>query len=377
VRIAAFGQYWYPEQGGGLDRYFYEMVKYLALHGHDVDFFTVGAPPALHHGARGFSFADPAASLPLRLCSAYARFGERLKRQPYDVLNFHFSLYAAPAVPHRKRDTPLVTHFHGPWAQESLIEGDGSFKYRIKKTLERSILNGSQRFVTLSNAFADLLSTEYRFSRDMIDVIPMGVDIDAFTPLVKQPARERLGWPNDRFILFTARRLVKRVGLYELIEAIAQLPQRQDVWLAVAGRGPEAARLQTAIDERGLGNTIRLLGYVSEEDLAIAYAAADLTIVPSQKLEGFGAIIPESLASGTPVAVTPIGGMPEYVRPLDARLICTGVDARSISQSLSTLMYDAASLPSAAECRTYAEATFSWPRVAQQLYAVFAQANSH
>jgi glycosyltransferase involved in cell wall biosynthesis len=373
VRIGTFGQFWYPEQGGGLDRYFFEMVKYLALQGARVDFFTVGAPPALHHGARGFSFADPTASLPTRLRSAYACFGKQLK-EPYDLLNFHFSLYAAPAILHRRRDLPIVTHFHGPWAQECLSEGEGLLKCRMKLLLERSVLRQSQRFVTLSHAFADLLAREYRFDRDKIDVIPMGVDTSVFVPVDRREARKKLGWPTDRFILFTARRLVKRVGLHELIDAIAQMPERDEVWLGIAGRGAEARGLQAAIDARGLGHTIRMLGHITEEELALAYAAADLTIVPSQTLEGFGAIVAESLSGGTPVAVTPVGGMPEYVRPLHNRLVFSGSDAPSIAHSISALINNAGALPSSSACRAYAMARFSWPQVAEKVYDVFTHA---
>lgn len=373
MHIGTFGQFWYPEQGGGLDRYFFEMVKYLALHGARVDFFTVGAPPPLHHGARGFGFADPTASLSTRLRSAYSCFGKHLK-QPYDLLNFHFSLYAAPAIPHRRRNLPIVTHFHGPWAHECLSEGDSPLKFRVKLLLERTVLRHSQRFVTMSHAFADLLAQEYRFDRERIDVIPMGVDTSFFVPVDRREARKRLGWPTDRFLLFTARRLVKRVGLHELIEALALMPEREEVWLGIAGRGPEARELQAAIDAKGLGHVIRMLGHITEEELALAYAAADLTVVPSQTLEGFGAIVAESLASGTPVAVTPVGGMPEYVRPLDKRLVFSGSDAPAIARSISELMKNAEALPSSSACRTYAVARFSWPQVAEKLYDLFAHA---
>jgi len=375
LRIGAFGQYWYPEQGGGLDRYFFEMVKYLALQGDDLDFFTVGMPPTTFHGAKGYSFADPAMSLPRRLASAYACFGQHLQ-QPYDVLNFHFALYAAPTIPHLKKDVPIVSHFHGPWALECLAEGDSPMKMRVKMLLERYVLKHSQRFVTLSHAFADLLAQVYRFDRNTIDVVPMGVDTTFFKPVDKRTAREHLGWPTDRFILFTARRLVKRVGLYELIDALARIPKKNDIWLSIAGRGPEGPKLQSLISERQLANNVKMLGYISEEELALSYAAADLVILPSQDLEGFGAVIAESLACGTPVMVTPIGGMPEYLQRLDTRLIASGSDADSLAQSLISLIENAQSLPDVMTCRAYAEATFSWPRVAETLKHLFIQVRS-
>ena len=62
---------------------------------------------------------------------------------------------------------------------------------------------------------------------------------------------------------------------------------------------------------------MRLLGFVAEEDLPWLYRACDISIVPSVALEGFGLPTIESLAAGTPVLVTPIGGLPETVSELD------------------------------------------------------------
>jgi glycosyltransferase involved in cell wall biosynthesis len=94
-----------------------------------------------------------------------------------------------------------------------------------------------------------------------------------------------------------------------------------EVLLLIAGKGPLHDALSARIEDLGLQRHVRLLGYVPDADLALAYRAADLSVVPTVALEGFGLITVESLAAGTPVLVTPVGGLPETVQALAPNLI--------------------------------------------------------
>ena len=124
-----------------------------------------------------------------------------------------------------------------------------------------------------------------------------------------QEARQQLGWPDNRRILFTSRRLVHRMGIDKLLQAVAIIkPKIPDVWLAIAGRGHMQASLQQQARELGLENNVKFLGFLPDEQLPIAYQAAELTVMPSQSFEGFGLAIVESLACGTPVLCTPSWG---------------------------------------------------------------------
>ena len=76
--------------------------------------------------------------------------------------------------------------------------------------------------------------------------------------------------------------------------------------------------------ELGLQDHVRLLGHVPEADLPLAYRAADLTVMPTASLEGFGLSVIESLAAGTPVLATPVGGMLDILPPLGEQLVLEG-----------------------------------------------------
>jgi glycosyltransferase involved in cell wall biosynthesis len=113
------------------------------------------------------------------------------------------------------------------------------------------------------------------------------------------------------------------------------------------------------------------VGFIAEDDLPAAYRAADLTVVPSVALEGYGLIVPESLAAGTPVMVTPVGGLPETVNGLSTHLIFESSSASAIARGLSDALTGVMPLPSASECLAFARARNDWPVVAAQVRRVY------
>ncbi len=82
---------------------------------------------------------------------------------------------------------------------------------------------------------------------------------------------------------------------------------------------------RTQAKELGLEDNVKFLGFLPDEELPVAYQAADLTVMPSQSFEGFGLAILESLACGTPVVCTPVGGMPEILQGFSPQLITDSI----------------------------------------------------
>ncbi|MCP2730842.1 glycosyltransferase family 4 protein [Symplocastrum sp. BBK-W-15] len=226
--------------------------------------------------------------------------------------------------------------------------------------------------MVLSKAFGTILHQEYHIPWSKINVIPGGVDTSRFQAnLSRQEARSQLNWPQDRKILFTPRRLVNRMGIDILLSAIAKIKSKlPDVWLAIAGKGVLRDSLEKQATELGLSNHVQFLGFLPDEQLPIAYQAADITVVPSQSLEGFGLIVLESLACGTPVLCTPIGGMPEILAPFSPELITEDTDVDAIALKLEGLLTGKISIPSRNACRDYAATNFNWTKIAQEVRQV-------
>ncbi len=372
ANIFCLGDTWFPSFPGGLDRYVYELTAALAAAGDRVELMGVSLPqnePVSTVKLLNIGRSDHA--LLKRLWSTRTTFSHRqLKR--LDALNFHFALYSFALLTQLPQPVPVTFTFHGPWALESDWEGGNKLGITVKRWIEQQVYRRCDRFIVLSKAFGQILHETYDVPWQKIHVIPGGVNIDSFKPtLEKNQARIQLDWPADRFILFTPRRLVHRMGLDKLLNALVEVKRhRPDVLLAIAGKGPLREALEAQTENLGLQAHVRFLGFLPEVDLPVAYQAADLTVIPSQSLEGFGLILLESLACGTPALCTPIGGMPEVLSGFSPQLITDSAQTEAIAQKLSAVAAGQIVLPSRADCRAYAVENFDWTVIAQKVRQV-------
>ena len=370
MRVCTVGMDWFPESpGNGLDRMVHGLTTHFAEADVHAQTWVTGAP---HHadrpgGVRAFARgSDP---LPSRLWAARTRIGRDLQQGNYDLLACHFALYGWPLP---ATDCPIVTHFHGPWALESDTEGDRSLRVRLKHALERRVYQRADRFIVLSEAFRTVLVQRYGVDSDRVHVVPGGVDTDRFCFGPAASARRALDWPLDRPIILTVRRLSHRMGLFTLLDAAERLRHAHpDVLICIAGTGPLHDALQQAIIARGLHDTVRLLGFVPDAALPRAYQAATLSVVPTAAWEGFGLTTVESLACGTPVFVTPVGGLPEVVRDLSPHLVLPDASAGALYEALSGALHGRLPMPSAEACTAYANAHFAWPQIARATRRVY------
>jgi len=372
--ILTLGTGWFPKTPGGLERYIYELTHKLAAHQDQVELCGVGLPVGEKDTPiKLTNLASPDSSISQRFWSIRHQFKKTRLSKP-DAINLHFALYSFPILDILPKGVPITFNFHGPWASESQEEViNKRLGIWLKQQLiEKNTYNRCDRFIVLSKAFGHILHQKYQIPWNKINIIPGGVDINHFqTNLSRQDARKKLGWPSSRQILFTSRRLVHRMGIDKLLQAIAIIkPHIPDIWLAIAGRGHIQDLLQQQAIELGLENNVKFLGFLPDEELPIAYQAADLTIMPSQSFEGFGLAILESLACGTPVVCTPVGGMPEILQGFSPDLITNSTTVESIAEKLEQALLGKIYLPSREECRDYTIINYDWTNIAQKVRQV-------
>ena len=165
------------------------------------------------------------------------------------------------------------------------------------------------------------------------------------------------------------------MGLEALIEAFAQITlQHPDAKLMIGGQGPLREELEQQVLHAGLSKNVEFLGFIPEATLPVVYAAADLSIVPSSELEGFGLISLESLACGTPVLVTPVGGLPDTVNGLGEDLVLKGTSVDHIAEGLLGWLDGTLRIPSRDACREHVLRNFTWDRIARQVCEVYREA---
>jgi glycosyltransferase involved in cell wall biosynthesis len=364
---------WFPETPGGLDCVYYNLAQHLPDRGVNIIGLVAGSDNVIRDSKGSIaSFARHEDNWKSRLRAIRRYAKEELDAGRVDLIAGHFGLYSLPLLDHlRKR--PFVFHFHGPWAFECEAEGGGALATHGRWLVEKAVYRNADRFVVLSDAFANLLESRYRVPRERIDIVPGGV-ADSFFKADASPedARLALGLPADRPIFLTVRRLCRRMGLESLIDAMAEVrTQVPDVLLLIGGKGPLEADLKRRIEERGLGDHVRMLGFIPDADLPLYYRAADLSVVPTVALEGFGLVAAESLAAGCPVLVTPVGGLPSVVAELSPDLVLADATPDALADSLTGALKGRLKLPNRAACRRYALDRFQWSLVAERTARVY------
>jgi glycosyltransferase involved in cell wall biosynthesis len=367
--ILCIGNGWFPTMPGGLNRYVWELTHHLASAGDRVELCGLGLPKTFPNSQiKLTNLSEVDRPLWQRLWLTRRNFLNRQIERP-NAINLHFALYSLPLIQILPKGVPITFTFHGPWALESDREGANQLSVSIKKWVEQRVYDRCDRFIVLSKAFGEILHQYYHIPWGKINIIPGGVDLDRFQiNLSREQAREQLNFPQNRPVLFTPRRLVHRMGIETLLKAIAQIKLKiPDIWLAIAGKGILRENLERQVTELGLSDNIKFLGFLPDEQLPIAYQAADLTVVPSQSLEGFGLILLESLACGTPVLCTPVGGMPEILEPFSPEFITDSTEVEAIVQKLQAILSETIKIPSRSACRDYAQIHFDWQNIAQQV----------
>lgn len=353
---------------------YHGLVQHLPQKGVYVSGLVTGSDNLAGAASSIQSFAPASSPLPSRLWSLRTAIKKLDAERSFDLFASHFGLYTLPLVG-LTNGRPLVMHFHGPWSAESDAEDEAWWKVRAKSVLERLVYRRATRFIVLSSAFRSILIQNYDVPPDRVQVVPGGVDADRFdTGKSRQAAREYLSWPTDRPIVFSVRRLVQRTGLPRLIEAIDFVRDHiPEIQLYVGGKGPLRAELTRQIQDRDLTNHVELLGFIPDDDLPLAYRAADLSVVPTIAHEGFGLVVVESLAAGTPPLVTPVGGLPEIVAPLSDNLLLPDDRPPTIADHIRSSLDGTISLPGAESCQRYARAHYDWPEIAQQVLDVYSE----
>lgn len=376
LKIFQIGKGWFPEEPGGLNRYFYDCSQSLSSSGVEVSGMVTGSKRSFNLPSNQIeAFSLPSEPLLKRLYSARRVVKNKLLSTDISLVVSHFSLYTFPALDILER-LPLVVHFHGPWALEGRAEGGKDLSVYFKKLLEQSCYKRATSFIVLSEAFQDVLHREYNIPLEKIKVVPGGVNSKHFqTSFSQLEARKKLGWATNRPTAVTVRRLSSRMGLENLIQAFFNIREKHpDLLLKVVGKGALKNTLEHQIKDLGLDQNIEMLGYIPDEELPLIYKAADFSIVPTISLEGFGLTVLESLAAGTPVLGTPVGGIPEILHPLSSDLVLEGSAPEQLARGISEALLEVRKLPGSEACQDYVHRCYSWPTIAQHLKSIYTDA---
>jgi glycosyltransferase involved in cell wall biosynthesis len=164
---------------------------------------------------------------------------------------------------------------------------------------------GAQACFAVSAALCERFAAVAGLPRARIVQARNGVDLERFRPGDAAAARAQLGLPAQGRLLLGVGRLVPGKGFLAAARALAVLPA--DVGLLLIGEGPEQQAIADAAGAR-----VHFLGARTPDEVATAYRACDLFVLPSER-EGWPNVVTEALASGLRVVATAVGGIPEIL----------------------------------------------------------------
>lgn len=252
-----------------------------------------------------------------------------------------------------------------------VITGRGSDLTLLPKNpiVRRQILWAAQAadaLVTVSDSLKTVLC-ELGGEARKVAVLRNGVETDLFVPMERDKARAALG--VEGFSLLCVGALIARKGVDIAIAAMPALP---GCTLLIAGSGPLRSELEQQAERLGVRSRVRFLGEIAHRELPQLYNAADAMLLMSDR-EGWANVILESLACGTPVVATDVGGAGEIIRSPSAGRLLRERSAAALAREVESLR---ASMPDRAATRRYAEG-FGWRPVALANRALLQAAAQH
>ena len=183
-----------------------------------------------------------------------------------------------------------------------------------------------------------------------ISVLRNGVDLSTFGRHDRAQARRDLGL--DGIVLLSVGNLVREKGHQHVIRALTHFPTAR---LVIIGQGPREDALRRLASELRVDTRVTWIGVLPQADLARYYAAADVTILMSSR-EGLPNVLLESMACGTPVVATNVGGVPEVVTTPESGIVVSEESSVALVTALQRLLRNP---PTAESTRRYAR-QFDW-----------------
>lgn len=315
----------FPPSVGGAETYAYELSNALGERGHKVDVYTQAVQNTdntIDTNSNVTVRRLTKARKPLVVFETlYYSFRTRrsVDFSQYDVI--HGTIMPASTIALTPglgmTDVPLVVTSHGTSLGEarSVIPQtppDYILKYfyhPINIFLDNIAGRVTDRIIAYSYHSRQQLQNSYRFGSDKLVFVPGGVNTNRFYPRTEPHP----GIDPDKISLLYVGRLGPRKGIDRALHAVAQVDY-PDLEFVIVGSGRLEPRLRELAVNLGISEQVNFAGTVPyfSEELVQLYSAADIFILPSE-YEGFGLVLLEAMACGTPVIGTAIGGIPTVI----------------------------------------------------------------
>lgn len=359
---------------GGMNVYVRELSRALCPKGFEIDVFTRCQDPSLpiiadDNGIRVIYLkAGPQAPYPKEVLPRY--FGEFLDEmvsftnsEDYELIHSHHWLsgWVASRLKAIWR-IPMIHTFH------TLGFLKPSTQYRLK--IEERTVRTAESIIATSEVEKSHLIQYYNAEPDKIDVIPCGVNLKLFKRLAPGLSKTYLGLPQQKYLLFVGR--IDPIKSVETLLKAMRILHSQAHLLIIGGEdgSRELQSLKKMAGKLGITNKVSFLEAKPQTILSYYYSAAEMFILPSI-YESFGLVALESMACGTPVIASRVGGIPEIVEHGKTGFLITAGDEKEMAGRIECLLKNNR-LSNSMALQAHSRAReFSWKSVADRVSSIY------
>lgn len=348
-------------QSGGAEIHLHEIFGRMARWGQDVELLTsgfAGAPPEetvdgirVHRVGRRMTFG-------LGVPGFFRRFPGA---DSFDIVVE--DLNKVPVLTPFLTDVPvilLVHHLFGNTAFQEASWPVAAATWLLEMTIPRTYRGVDVIAVSRSTA-EDLRARGLEAPK--IAIVPNGVDLARYSPDATVPPE-----PVPTILYMGRLKRYKRIDL--ILRAVARLKARMPgLRFLVAGKGDRENDLRSLAHRLGLGQTVRFLGYVDEDEKIRLFRSSWVHVLTSPK-EGWGISALEAAACGTPTVASDSPGLRDAVQHEKTGILVPHGDVDRLAAALeAVLSSDAVRMRMGQEARRFAEG-FSWDESARQMLTV-------
>ncbi len=290
---------------------------------------------------------------PMLMAKAMKRHLQRLIASGYDFdlidAHYFYPYGVAAMILGRALSKPVVV----------TCRGDDVLTFPNYPVPRRLILGAARQVAAIVTVSGDLKTQlcSLGVSESKVTVLRNGVDLELFKPVSSERASVRKKLDIDGPTLLSVGHLIERKGHHLAIAALQSLPNFK--LIIIGARGNESGvmdnELRKLVKRLGLSNRVRFISNVLQDSLRSYYAGADALVLATRR-EGMPNVMLESLACGTPVVATAVGGIPEVLTVPEAGVLMRKRTAEAVATAVKHLF---AHYPRREDTRRFAE-TLGW-----------------
>jgi glycosyltransferase involved in cell wall biosynthesis len=369
MKIAQVTPYFYPHVGG-VESHVLTLSERLVKNGHDVTVYTSNYENLKEKDM----FSGIKIVRAKQIASIFAtpitpKIKKAIATEDHDVVHAHTpppltAYYAAKAV--KRTRTPFVVTYHCDLELPKLIGKIATAIYQ--RTFSRYTFKRADKIIVHTKTYGATSRTLWNFDEA---VIPSAVNPQRFSKDLDFSKIEKMHDLSGKKVVLFVGRLVGHKGIDYLIDSATLTPK--DVRYIIVGSGPYMDKLKKRARAKEVEEKVIFTGKVPFDDIPRYFASCDVFVLPSiSRLEAFGLVILEAMASSKPVIVSNIPGVTEVVAENVQGLHVEPMNAEDLAEKINTLLSDKQMQKRMGEAgRKKVEDEYTWDKVVGQIEEVY------